>query len=456
MTQPEPFFTADFGPGGKFEWGSQQELTSWISSLQNNWSWINKPRIKLNQAWSKINQAVGNLQAHLQAAQQSRNQGNTASANASISQAQTAIQGLISNSPWLLTNSARKSFLDDLRQNGEENQAAVIATYWMNQGLEGVELQLLVSAIVRAELFERAGENRVQHESNALKHLAGELQSELVGYKESLRAQENHFEDLHNKHQVEAEQQQSRFDADQEVRNESWGKQLAQTQTELHNLKATYDQHMALAAPVSYWETKRRKHEIWSYVSFGVTFLCMALLGLVLHFEFKSIGDQHAEALTAKAEVQQSTANGTWAAKTDANKIGNAEQVKTANSATVEKSSRVNEPIVSNQAPITSAVLASTSTWKLASLILLATLSFWFIRLMVRIFLSNLHLENDAGERVTMAKTYLAMVRDGALNKDNNITTILAALFRPTGDGIVKDEGLPPTAREWFTKLGGK
>ncbi len=90
----------------------------------------------------------------------------------------------------------------------------------------------------------------------------------------------------------------------------------------------------------------------------------------------------------------------------------------------------------------------------MGSFILLATLSFWFIRLLVRIFLSNLHLENDAAERVTMAKTYLALIRDGSLPNGDNISTVLAALFRPTGDGIVKDEGVPPSALEWFTKLG--
>jgi hypothetical protein len=83
-------------------------------------------------------------------------------------------------------------------------------------------------------------------------------------------------------------------------------------------------------------------------------------------------------------------------------------------------------------------------------------LAFWFIRLLVRIFLSNIHLENDASERVTMAKTYLALIRDGSFEGKEHIGTILAALFRPTGDGIVKDEGLPPTAMEWLTKLSGK
>jgi hypothetical protein len=92
--------------------------------------------------------------------------------------------------------------------------------------------------------------------------------------------------------------------------------------------------------------------------------------------------------------------------------------------------------------------------WRIGSFILLATLCFWFIRLLVRIFLSNLHLENDAAERVTMAKTYLALIRNDDLPKGDNINTVLAALFRPTGDGIVRDDGIPPSTLEWFTKLG--
>jgi hypothetical protein len=110
-------------------------------------------------------------------------------------------------------------------------------------------------------------------------------------------------------------------------------------------------------------------------------------------------------------------------------------------------------------APTTSALsplLDVLATWKIGAYILLVTLAFWFIRLLVRIFLSNIHLENDASERVTMAKTYLALIRDGSFEGKEHIGTILAALFRPTGDGIVKDEGLPPTAMEWLTKLSGK
>ncbi|WP_275888041.1 DUF6161 domain-containing protein [Chromobacterium haemolyticum] len=89
----------------------------------------------------------------------------------------------------------------------------------------------------------------------------------------------------------------------------------------------------------------------------------------------------------------------------------------------------------------------------MALIILEGTLCFWVLRIGVRMLLSHIHLENDAAERVTMAKTYLALLRRGRLPEGDDLKTVLAALFRPTGDGIVKDEGVPPSMMEFLTKL---
>jgi hypothetical protein len=115
------------------------------------------------------------------------------------------------------------------------------------------------------------------------------------------------------------------------------------------------------------------------------------------------------------------------------------------------------QPIAASSVQAASSMPTTTpasATWQLGTFLMLAVICIWAIRLLVRIFLSNMHLENDAGERVTMAKTYLALIRSDSLSKEGNIDTVLAALFRPTGDGIVKDEGLPPSTLELFTKLG--
>lgn len=67
---------------------------------------------------------------------------------------------------------------------------------------------------------------------------------------------------------------------------------------------------------------------------------------------------------------------------------------------------------------------------------------FWLIRILARLYLSEHHLAIDAEERSVMAKTYLALtVDEQATDQDRGI--VLGALFRPTADGIIKDDGAP-------------
>ena len=53
------------------------------------------------------------------------------------------------------------------------------------------------------------------------------------------------------------------------------------------------------------------------------------------------------------------------------------------------------------------------------------TLIIWFIRLLVKVFLSNLHLLSDAKERETMIQTYLAFEREENTLKDTDRDLIL-------------------------------
>ena len=67
---------------------------------------------------------------------------------------------------------------------------------------------------------------------------------------------------------------------------------------------------------------------------------------------------------------------------------------------------------------------------------------FWAARVIVRLFMSEHHLAIDSDERATMVMTYLALTETkDADEKDRAI--VLAALFRPTSDGIVKDDAAP-------------
>ncbi len=85
--------------------------------------------------------------------------------------------------------------------------------------------------------------------------------------------------------------------------------------------------------------------------------------------------------------------------------------------------------------------------WVLSGAVL--ALAFWVIRLFSRLFLSREHLARDAEERVTMIETYLALIEYGRV-KDDDLKFVLASIFRPTEDGLVKDDALPSPLLDLF------
>lgn len=54
-----------------------------------------------------------------------------------------------------------------------------------------------------------------------------------------------------------------------------------------------------------------------------------------------------------------------------------------------------------------------------------------------------------------MCQAYLAMLRNKSFNESggNHMEIIFSALFRPSGDGIAKDDEMPLTALDGIVKL---
>lgn len=84
------------------------------------------------------------------------------------------------------------------------------------------------------------------------------------------------------------------------------------------------------------------------------------------------------------------------------------------------------------------------------------TLLIWFLRIVVRIFMSQLHLATEAAEKKVIVQTFLALMAENVIEtKDKEL--ILAALFRPSSTGIVKEDGGPAGFWELIGKIvGGK
>ena len=79
---------------------------------------------------------------------------------------------------------------------------------------------------------------------------------------------------------------------------------------------------------------------------------------------------------------------------------------------------------------------------------------FWVLRLVSRIFVSNLASMSDAAERSIMISTFLALLAD----KNEPVKTeerllILQAIFR-RGPGMPGDDAPPPNLLELLTRLG--
>lgn len=94
------------------------------------------------------------------------------------------------------------------------------------------------------------------------------------------------------------------------------------------------------------------------------------------------------------------------------------------------------------------AVLVFSSTGaatppRLAVAALGVTLMFWLLRVLVRTYLSNMHLETDLRMRSTFVHTYLALLSEGGGIKDEDRKLVINLVFRPISDGLVKDDAAP-------------
>lgn len=168
--------------------------------------------------------------------------------------------------------------------------------------------------------------------------------------------------------------------------------EFSDAQASIREVENTYKEYMKLRAPVEYWETKADEHKTNRITAFRNLKIYFAVMALSLAALFAGAG-----ALIYSIS-QGGTAN-----------------------------------------PLSLYLVIS------AGLAALSTVAFWFGRLLTKLYLSEHHLQTDAQERAVMARTFLALVNEGTASEtDKDI--ILAALFRATQDGIVRDDGPPDLA----------
>ena len=227
--------------------------------------------------------------------------------------------------------------------------------------------------------------------------------SEVEALTELRHSWQKQFQDIHDSLSSEARRQSElniETGAQQLKQQSEFADLVRKEQSDWATLHKTYDESLALAKPVEYWRKKARSH-LWLSWAFGIVALLAGggvfwLLNNLIH-----------ETLRVPDGVKDPVA---W----------------------------------------------HPGYWRLAVMIAAGVFGVWVIRILVRLFLSHVHLLSDANERVTMALTYLSLLRsDGGLpEKDRQL--ILQTLFRPASSGVVKDDGVPLSWIEAITRTGSK
>ena len=97
--------------------------------------------------------------------------------------------------------------------------------------------------------------------------------------------------------------------------------------------------------------------------------------------------------------------------------------------------------------------LSSQNIFLASIFFLILTMCLWVIRLQQKVFLSERHLKLDAEERSAFAETFLALNDEKELSPDS-MNMVLAALLRPTQDGLIKDDegGFDPSVVAMISK----
>ena len=194
---------------------------------------------------------------------------------------------------------------------------------------------------------------------------------------------------------------------------------LYQQNAEFTRLEDLFETHLRLRAPVKLWGRRKNNHSANSkaalnrlYFFGGIT----ALVAIVVPILFGSY-------------------------------ISNSFFEIVCSPQTAGEASELNcERLFSAKGPLT-----------VTGLILVMSILTWITRLQYRIHLSERHLALDASEKAAFAETYLAMKEGADVGQDNE-AIVLASLFRPTQDGIIRDNesGMDLSAVALLAKQLGK
>lgn len=394
-------FELDLGAnGGIFAPKTAQEMQDWLEGQLTFWRWAQN--VPSTSHKNTFDNALRPLQAALVQAKEAvqyQAQGNEATFRARATQVRAHVEDALLNRKLPHSAAPLGKRIADLK---EDPRAAMAYLFPFLQEIPGHEYQFDVRDLSSWRgfvmgLMERFNmvtevEPRIQAERTALEDLHARAE-QLFGEKQAA-VDQLHRDFASTTEAIGEAKTAHQADVDELIftSNAAHEAALEKHSAEMENLRKTFRESMTLRGPVEYWAAKAVRHEQKASSLMKWVFGLMAGLGAILG--------------GVSIWVFWTLTDG------------------------------------------------KPDSWKVAVLVLVGVLGVWAIRLVVRMFLSHTHLAADAEERVTMVKTYLALLEGEKMPADEDRKLVLAPLFRPASDGMVKDEGLPHPMLELFTRAG--
>lgn len=404
MTNPS-IATLDIGSSKPIIFKSWQELDEWLKQESENWAFLNNENSNgyTFQAKTEISNKIQNAQNAIQQLissieQNPDDKGHLEQMAIRVLQILSNVETNIKTGKYILSESLLGKSIRKIAE-GNPRKASHITNVAINRNANSNFPQTIevIQAAALLEGIERGWDKTTTAQAKrSIKALDKEYTVKISALEKDAQDRIEYLDNAIEERRVKVQQSthslanilrqhksNTRKDQDQlrsEIKNEA-GEVLETTKQELESFKDFYETQISLQEPVEYWEKKKTKHKTATIVS-GIVFIALVVIFLCLFWQFVNTFEG---------------AHGFLSFWKDA----------------------------------TVATFGAFATG--------VGITIAFLRIVYRLFVSQLHLWNDSAERVTMIQTYLALAQKGHA-KEEFLGALLARLFSPSSDGIVKDD----------------
>jgi hypothetical protein len=400
--RPEPLFKLELGPnGGMIAPAFLAELRSWIQKEVSFWSWLagypsGPHREVVEQGFRQLSNAL--TQVH-DASQYE--QANPAAFAERLTQAKSFLSVAYQNHKLPHSSSKLGKRIEELRKTHPLRAIAYAFTQLPNPNGYQFEARDLdswagfIEGLAERTKITEIPKSTLRAASEGVEELRSKLETLISDKQQELDKLHYTYEGLTQSLATKDSALTDSWNQFIETAQEKHLNVVSNHEARMADIESVFREKMTLRGPVEYWSNRQKHHEQYSRM-FGIISFVLILIG--------------GGAMTF------------WAAD-------------------------VFGTVPQNEVP---------KAWQVASLAVVAVFLTWAIRLVIRLFLSHSHLRTDAAERVVMTQTYLALLEEDKLSEEKDRSLILAALFRPASDGMVKEENIPHPMLDAITRLGGK